>query len=51
MTSMELYATRIANQLDVIKDRHRDILMADELKTISAAVNLIYKDRKLLEKE
>ena len=51
MTNMELYAARIANQLDIIKDRHRDVLMADELNTISAAVNLIYHNRKVLEKE
>ena len=47
MTNMELYAARIANQLDIIKDRHRDVLMADELNCydiVNADVLVVEKD-------
>ena len=48
---LELYASKIVDQLIRIKDRHRDILMADEINALNAACNLLYKNRKELKKE
>ena len=48
---LELYASKIVDQLIRIKDNHRDILMADEINTLNAACNIIYHNRKVLVKE
>jgi hypothetical protein len=48
MKNLELIASRTVDQLIMIKDRHRDILMADEINTLNRAANLLYKNRKEL---
>ena len=51
MKDLELIANKTVDDLIRIKDRHRDILMADEINTINAACNLIYHNRKELKRE
>lgn len=51
MTDLELYASKIVDELIRIKDMHKDIFYADEINTINNACNLIYHNRKVLEKE
>ncbi len=51
MKDLELLASTTVDQLIRIKDRHRDILMADEVNTINRAANLIYHNRKELKQE
>lgn len=48
MKNLELIASTTVDQLIRIKDRHRDVLMADEVNTINRAANLLYKNRKEL---
>lgn len=48
MKNLDLIASTTVDQLIRIKDRHRDILMADEINTINRACNLLYKNRKEL---
>lgn len=49
--NLDLIASTTVDQLIRIKDRHRDILSLEEIETINRSANLIYKNRKLLEKE
>ena len=51
MTDLELLASTTVDQLIRIKDRHRDILMADEINSLNVACNLLYKNRKELKQE
>lgn len=38
---LETYANRLINQLNRIKDAHRDVLYADELNAINNICNLV----------
>lgn len=51
MRDIELYASMTVDKLIGIKDRHRSDLSLDEIEVINNACNLIYHNRKLLEKE
>ena len=51
MRDLELYASMTVDKLISIKDRHRSDLSLDEIEVINNACNLIYHNRKLLEKE
>ena len=48
---LEMYANRIVDELILIKDRHKQDFRRDEVETINNAANLIYHNRKVLEKE
>lgn len=50
MTTEQL-ANKTVEELIRIKDRHRDILMADEINALNNACNLLYHNRKGLKKE
>ena len=51
MKNLELLASTTVDQLIKIKDRNRDILMADEINTLNRAANLLYHNRKELKTE
>lgn len=51
MKDLELYAGKIVEELIRIKDRHRDVLYADEINTLNNAANLIYHNRKELKRD
>ena len=48
---LELIASTTVDQLIRIKDRHRDILMADEIRMLNTACNLLEHNIDKLEKK
>ena len=48
---LEIKVQITVDELIRIKDRHRDILMPEEINALNDACNLLYKNRKLLKKK
>ena len=48
ITDVQVYANMLIDELNRIKDHHRDILNSSEIDTINDTCNLIYHNREEL---